>query len=224
MCIILNVSDSPGKRFKQARRKLGLSQLELSELSGISQASIARIEAGRQKNLRVGTIKSLSGALEVSLSGFWDEPKAAREAEADYAGLSMLPVVEWDEVQRSADTFPPSQWRAAGQEPAVAGSGAAFFVVVPAGLAVDNLFGKGDLLLMQEIDLPEEGSLCLVLFRTGDPAFGRLFHHPPLYVLQQTGSEKPPITFRMPKRLSQKPLFFCVAEIRRKLMTAGRPQ
>lgn len=38
-----------GKRLRRARRKVGVTQLELAEHMGLSRTSIANIEAGRQR-------------------------------------------------------------------------------------------------------------------------------------------------------------------------------
>jgi transcriptional regulator with XRE-family HTH domain len=64
-----------GRRLKYFRQKLGLSQLELSQRSNISQASIARIEAYKQKNLKTKTLERLAAALELSLSQLLEDDK-----------------------------------------------------------------------------------------------------------------------------------------------------
>lgn len=54
---------SPGDSVREKRVELGWTQAELSELSGISQADISRIENGRL-DPRWSTIHRLSAALE----------------------------------------------------------------------------------------------------------------------------------------------------------------
>ena len=54
-----------GTIIKKARKTKGLTQPQLSELSGISQASIARIENGLQKNPLERTKAALLKALDL---------------------------------------------------------------------------------------------------------------------------------------------------------------
>ncbi len=68
-----------GKRLKYFRGQMGLSQLELSHRSGISQASIARIESDLQRNLKADTIKKLADSLGVSVSRLIEEPSIIKE-------------------------------------------------------------------------------------------------------------------------------------------------
>ena len=56
-----------GKTLKALRQKRGLNQKSLSRLSGVSQATISRIEIGRVRQLRSRALKSLADALDVSV-------------------------------------------------------------------------------------------------------------------------------------------------------------
>ncbi len=56
-----------GKTLKSLRQKRGLNQKSLSLLSGVSQATISRIEIGRVRQLRSRALKSLADALNVSV-------------------------------------------------------------------------------------------------------------------------------------------------------------
>ena len=55
-----------GKTLKALRQKQGLNQKSLSALSGVSQATISRIETGRVRQLRSAALKSLADAMGVS--------------------------------------------------------------------------------------------------------------------------------------------------------------
>ena len=57
-----------GKRVKEARDKLGLTQTELAKLSGVSQGQLSEIESSSSTNARVGTLASLASALGVDPS------------------------------------------------------------------------------------------------------------------------------------------------------------
>lgn len=62
----MNDREYIGKRIAQIRKKRGLSQLELSELSGIGRAHIVRIEQGKYST-GIDTLFKISNALKVNL-------------------------------------------------------------------------------------------------------------------------------------------------------------
>lgn len=55
-------------KLKTIRKAKNLSQAELAEKSGVSRATIANIERGKQVELLVGTVAKLANALDVSIS------------------------------------------------------------------------------------------------------------------------------------------------------------
>lgn len=55
-----------GEKLKRLRRGNGLTQVELSEKSGVAQSTIATIESGKRKDARPGTLRKLAEALDVS--------------------------------------------------------------------------------------------------------------------------------------------------------------
>lgn len=78
-------------RLREARRNKGLSQAELSKLLGVSQASIAAIEAGRNK--RPTNLVSIAKALDVS--PYWLETgKEDKEIVSNATPLGK--IEEWD--------------------------------------------------------------------------------------------------------------------------------
>src|SRR5208282_1873064 len=106
-----------GQRLKYYREQIGLSQIDLSEKSTISQASIARIESGKQKNLKRETMRKLADGLGISLTQLMDPVTVVREEEAVYISAKAVPVLGIKDIDvmkdlgvsvRKADTFEPS--------------------------------------------------------------------------------------------------------------------
>ena len=67
-----------GQQFAARRQALGLSQRELADKLGITQANIARIEHGKQ-NLTVRTMAKMTAALGMRMADLF-EAKAKRES------------------------------------------------------------------------------------------------------------------------------------------------
>ena len=55
-------------KLKTIRKAKNLSQAELAEKSGVSRATIANIERGKQVEILVGTVAKRANALDVSIS------------------------------------------------------------------------------------------------------------------------------------------------------------
>lgn len=66
---------SLGKTLKALRQKKALNQKALSSLSGVSQATISRIETGRVRQLRSSALKNLADALGVSVDFMMGDPQ-----------------------------------------------------------------------------------------------------------------------------------------------------
>ena len=71
-------------RIRQARRRLGLSQEELAEASGVSAATIVQVELGNRRP-QGRTLRKLAGALSVEVADLFEEeseahPKAPRRS------------------------------------------------------------------------------------------------------------------------------------------------
>ena len=58
---------SIAQNLKQRRKELNMSQIELSDESGVSQAQISNIEKGERPNPGVITIQKLATALKTSV-------------------------------------------------------------------------------------------------------------------------------------------------------------
>jgi len=55
------------KKVKQLREKLGLSQEKLARLADVSNNTIINIEAGKQDNPAIDTLKKVAKSLNVSV-------------------------------------------------------------------------------------------------------------------------------------------------------------
>lgn len=65
------IEEKVGKRIKELRNKLGISQEELGFRSGVHRTYIASLEVGK-RNISIVTLEKITKALEVSLSKFFD--------------------------------------------------------------------------------------------------------------------------------------------------------
>lgn len=60
-----------GRRVKELRNKLGISQEELADLVGLDRTYITSVECGR-RNISIVNIEKLAKALNVTLSEFFE--------------------------------------------------------------------------------------------------------------------------------------------------------
>jgi transcriptional regulator with XRE-family HTH domain len=60
-----------GKNLRAARKKLGLTQEQVSERSGVQAGEISRIERG-QRDPQVSTVEKLAAAVEVQPGRLFD--------------------------------------------------------------------------------------------------------------------------------------------------------
>ncbi len=60
-----------GKRVKELRNRLGVSQEELADLAGMDRTYITSVECGK-RNISIVNIEKLSIALKVSLKEFFN--------------------------------------------------------------------------------------------------------------------------------------------------------
>jgi len=56
-----------GKTVKKLREKLGISQEKLARLADVSNNTIVNIEAGKQDNPTIETLKKVANALQVGV-------------------------------------------------------------------------------------------------------------------------------------------------------------
>ncbi len=67
----MDIKISVGKRVKELRNKLGVSQEELADLAGLDRTYITSVECGK-RNISIVNIEKLATALKVSLKEFFD--------------------------------------------------------------------------------------------------------------------------------------------------------
>ena len=60
-----------GKRVKELRNNLGISQEELADLAGLDRTYITSVECGR-RNISIVNIEKLSTALNITLKEFFN--------------------------------------------------------------------------------------------------------------------------------------------------------
>lgn len=59
-----------GKRVKELRNNLGISQEELADLAGLDRTYITSVECGK-RNISIVNIEKLANALNITLSEFF---------------------------------------------------------------------------------------------------------------------------------------------------------
>ncbi len=203
-----------GRRLKYFRQKLGLSQLELSQRSNISQASIARIEAYQQKNLKTRTLERLAAALELSLSQLLEDPAMIKEELSSYGAPGMLPVMRLEKfisvkrpfnVKEKADLF----------EPSLSHDQSAVFLRATGTFISSPLINEDDLLLIEPTSQVNDGDLVLFLSNEKN-TIGKIFYRPPLCILQHLNKEAGPFIFSKKERKKLGVRIFRISEIRKK--------
>ncbi|HIU82192.1 MAG TPA: helix-turn-helix transcriptional regulator [Candidatus Ornithoclostridium faecavium] len=66
----MDIKSLVGKRVKELRNNMGISQEELADLAGLDRTYITSVECGR-RNISIVNIEKLAKALKVSLSEFF---------------------------------------------------------------------------------------------------------------------------------------------------------
>ena len=95
-----------GKTLKALRQKQSLNQKALSALSGVSQATISRIETGRVKQLRSSALKNLADALGASVDFLMgDNEVFANIPSPGSQNAGSIPGVREDRFRQIADTL-----------------------------------------------------------------------------------------------------------------------
>jgi transcriptional regulator with XRE-family HTH domain len=61
------------KRIKELREERGITQMRLAEMAGITQAALSNLEAGKQHNPQLGTLRKLAEALDAPLITLLEE-------------------------------------------------------------------------------------------------------------------------------------------------------
>lgn len=202
-----------GERLKLLRKELGLSQMELSYKSGVSQPSIARIEAGRQQNLKSGTIEKLASALEIPLSHLLEEPMIISEDVLGYEATKMIPVFNLQKFISSGCRIRTGE-KPDRFEPSLSRDSSALFLTSCSSLGSD--MEDRDLLLIEPSSKINDGDTVLVLSKNKH-CIGRIYRHPSTWIIQPLKSDAAP-AFCSPKlRKKRYTKLFKVSEIRKKI-------
>ncbi len=67
----MDIKQAVGKRTRELRNKLGISQEELADIVGLDRTYITSVECGK-RNISVVNIEKLANALNVTLSEFFN--------------------------------------------------------------------------------------------------------------------------------------------------------
>jgi transcriptional regulator with XRE-family HTH domain len=120
----VNRNHSTGRRVREARKRRGLTQRELSRLSGVSLSLITKLEQGEYGHTRLETLHRLAAVLGV--------PTSALTTERDAPVPSRESAAVWGPVRRVLEGVPETE---PAEEPTVEGAKSAFRGMVPLLLA-----------------------------------------------------------------------------------------
>lgn len=183
-----------GKRLKYYREQIGLSQIDLSEKSGISQASIARIESGRQKNLKRETMNKLADGLGISLTELMEPVTMVREKEAVYTSAKAIPVLAIQDID-AAKELSVSVRKANTFEPSLSSDKNAFYLKITSDSTFRPVIEEGDLILIEPAAKIREGDMVLFL-SAEKKCLGRIYYPYDNLLIQPLDQNLPPVMLR----------------------------
>lgn len=202
-----------GSRIKYFRERLGLSQIGLSEKTGVSQASIARIELGIQKNLKTETMRKLAAGLDVSLAQLMEPFMMVKEEKASYNETRTIPVVrardfrsiqDINTLARKADTF----------EPSLSADRNAFYLEVTSDLMSGPVIEVGDMILIEPSAEIKEGDMVFYL-SPEKRCLGKIYYRLNDVLIQPLNPDIPPIMFKKRDKVKHRIGIFRIREIRK---------
>jgi transcriptional regulator with XRE-family HTH domain len=97
----VNEDDSTGGRVREVRKRRGLTQRELSRLSGVSLSLITKLESGEYGHTRLETLHKLAAVLAV--------PTSALTAERDAPVPARESAAVWEPVRRVLEGAPGAE-------------------------------------------------------------------------------------------------------------------
>lgn len=202
-----------GQRIKYYREQLGLSQIGLSEKTNVSQASIARIESGIQKNLKRETMRKLAAGLGVSLAQLMEPFMIVREEEAPYIATSKIPVARTRDIgsiedinilANKADTF----------EPSLSADNKAFYLEVTSDIMSGPVIEVGDMILIEPSAEIKEGDMVFYLSQE-KKCLGKIYYRLNGLLIQPLNPDMLPIMFRKRDKVKNHIAIFRIREIRK---------
>jgi transcriptional regulator with XRE-family HTH domain len=120
----MSLSEDAGNKVRSARKRRGLTQADLSRLSGVSLSLIRKLEQGDYGNVRLVTLHKLATALNVATSALVTGPDAPVPTQET--------TVAWEPVRRALEDSPGIELPG---EPTLEGVKAAFRGILPLLLA-----------------------------------------------------------------------------------------
>lgn len=202
-----------GSRIKYYREQLGLSQLELSQKSDVSQASIARIEAGKQQNLKRDTTKKLADGLGISLSELIEFPSFVKEEKAPYNITRMVPAVKPKSIE-SIRNFKSLNIKTNRYEPSFSSDKNAFYLLITPELISEPIINLEDLILIEPSEGIREKDMVFYLSST-KMGIGIIHYYPESFIILPLEQSMPPLLFKKAEK-KQEIKIFRISEIKKK--------
>ncbi len=75
--MVANQPDGIGHKIKSGRDRLNLSQAQLAERTGVTQATVSRWESGQAFVSAIEPLRTIAGALEMTVCDLLDEDCAS---------------------------------------------------------------------------------------------------------------------------------------------------
>jgi transcriptional regulator with XRE-family HTH domain len=202
-----------GNRIKHYRELLGLSQLELSQKSNVSQASIARIESGKQKNLKRETIKKLADGLCISLTELMEPTTGVKEEKAPYTSTRMVPVVKLKDIENIKDLNTLTK-KADKYEPTFSSDRNAFYLLITAELTNERVIDEGDMILIEPTAGIKERDMVLYL-SSQKKGIGKIYYHHDSLIISPLSQDMPPLVFKKVEKKRHRINIFRISEIKK---------
>ncbi|RJO61110.1 helix-turn-helix domain-containing protein [candidate division WS5 bacterium] len=202
-----------GKRIKFYRERSGLSQLDLSQRSGVSQASIARIESDKQKNLKRETIEKLAEGLGVSLINLMEPPSRVKEERAPYSSTRLIPVVKIIDIEnfKNLKTLIGKSDR---YEPSFSPDVSAFYLLMSPELINDPIFNEGDMILIEPATSIKDRDLVFY-FSHEKRGIGKIYHRHDSLIILPLGHDMSPLISKKSERKRFHMNIFRIGEIKK---------
>lgn len=174
---------SIGERIREARKELGLNQVDLARKIGVSQPAVANWESGVHDPRRLMLVK-IADALQVSADWLASGARSLVEADKHPAAAYLrrpvqhTPVISFDNAARLFED-PKADPHAVAEDYIPVTSGAEnLFALFVDDEAVDLAFPKGTLVVIDFADRrPIDGAFALFLF-DGPPIIRRWRERP----------------------------------------------
>jgi transcriptional regulator with XRE-family HTH domain len=148
-----------GGAVKLYRERAGLTQGELSEKTGISQAEISRIERGRTQYSR--SMPALAKALGCQIGDL--SPEFAGLSGQDIS-LPLIPVFAWADLGGELETIQPLSF----MQLSLVGDNGMIASVMPDSSA-DRIVGRGDTVIVDTDDTKLQNEGVYLFVHEGEP-------------------------------------------------------